>query len=368
MRRLAVFLPNWVGDAVMATPTLRALHHRFGAEAEIIGILRPRIAETLAGTPWLHTLWTRDDPDDSPRLDWRGYARRLAATGVDASVHLTNDFASALAARLGRVAVRVGYARNRRGWLLTTALAAPRRAGRWLPVSAMDYYLALADALGCPRDDRGVELATTGEDERAADRAWRAAGLARDARPVVINSSGAFGSAKLWPERSCAALARRVAVDLERPVVILAGPDERSRALRIAASAGHPHVAALAGAPLSIGLSKAVVRRAAALVSTDSGPRHFGAAFGVPVVALFGPTDPAWSDTRHDREIRLVHSIDCRPCAKRECPFGHHACMERLEVDDVCDALVRALRGERRRSPPGAPIAAHPTVSRGAAA
>ena len=104
MRRLAVFLPNWVGDAVMATPTLRALHHRFGAEAEIIGILRPRIAETLAGTPWLHTLWTRDDPDDSPRLDWRGYARRLAATGVDASVHLTNDFASALAARLGRQA------------------------------------------------------------------------------------------------------------------------------------------------------------------------------------------------------------------------------------------------------------------------
>lgn len=368
MRRLAVFLPNWVGDAVMATPTLRALHRRFGGDAEIIGILRPRIAATLAGTPWLHTLWSRDDSDDRPRLDWRGCARRLAAARVDATVHLTNDFGSVLAARLGRVAVRVGYARNRRGWLLTTGLAAPRRAGRWLPVSAMDYYLALADALGCPRDDRGVELATSAEDEQAADRVWRTNRYAEDTRPVVINSSGAFGSAKLWPERSCAALARRVAADLERPVVILAGPDERSRAARIAASAGHPRVVALDGAPLSIGLSKAVVRRAAALVSTDSGPRHFGAAFGVPVVALFGPTDPAWSDTRHDREIRLVRSVDCRPCAKRECPLGHHACMERLEVDDVYAAVVRALRGDGRDAPVGEAPAAAPTVTAGPAA
>lgn len=343
-RRIAVFLPNWVGDAVMATPALRALRRRWGRGVEIVGIGRPTIADVLAGAPWLDTVWLRDDPDAAPRLDWRAFASRFRAMPVELTVHLTNDFASALAARLGGVRERAGYARNRRGFLLTTRLEPPARGGRLVPVSAVDYYLGLAYAVGCDPEPPHVELATTPDDEEAADRAWTTLGFARDESPVVVNSSGAFGSAKRWPERSCAALASRIARELDLPVVILCGPGERERAARVAADAGHPRVRCLDGAPLSIGLSKAVVRRARCLVSTDSGPRHFGAAFGIPVVALFGPTDPAWSDTRHGGEVRLSRPVDCQPCAKRECPLGHHACMERLGVDEVFGTVETAVR------------------------
>lgn len=342
-RRIAVFMPNWIGDAAMATPALRALRRRAGRDAEMIGIMKPPIAGLLAGSPWFDAIWLREDADAPPRLDWRAFARRLRKANVDLSVHLTNDFASALASRLGGVRERAGYVRNGRGWLLTTRLAPPSQDGRRTPVSTLDYYLAIAYAVGCAPESPAMELATTADEDALADRAWDALGLPRGASPVVINSSGRYGPAKLWPERHCAALASRIARDLSLPVVVLCGPGERERAARIAAAAAHPRVLSLAGEIPSIGLSKAVVSRACCLVSTDSGPRHLGAAFGVPVVALFGPTDAAWTDTHYSAEVRLSHDVECRPCVRRDCPLGHHACMEQLRVDDVFDAVARAV-------------------------
>lgn len=350
IRRIAVFMPNWIGDAVMATPTLRALRQHFGGDVEIVGILQRPIEELLSGTPWLDTLWLREDSDAAPHLDWRAFASRFRTTPVDLSIHLTNDFASALAARLGGVPARAGYVRNRRGWLLTRRLEPPARGGRFLPISALDYYLGVAYAVGCQRESPRMELATTACDEEAADRAWAALGLAPGEAPVVVNSSGRYGGAKLWPERHCVALATRIARELALPVVILCGPAERERAARIATAAAHPRVRCLDGAALSIGLTKAFLRRARCLVSTDSGPRHVGAAFGVPVVALFGPTHPAWSDTHYDDEVRLAHPVDCSPCAARECRMRHHACMEHLAVDEVFGAVARVVG----RAAPGA--------------
>ena len=346
IRRIAVFLPNWVGDATMATPALRSLRSHFGATTEIVGILRPLVAEVLDGSPWLDRVWHYDRSGGDPGAGRAALLARLRGIPVDLSIHFTNDFASALVARLGGVRRRAGYVRNRRGFLLTDRLHAPRCGREWLPVSAVDYYLDLVRAVGCGEVATHLELATTPRDEAAADRAWADLGLASGERPVVLNSSGAFGGAKLWPERSCAALAGRVARELGAAVVVLCGPAESERARRIAAAAAHPRVSSLAGRPLSIGLSKSVVRRARCLVSTDSGPRHLGAAFGVPVVALFGPTDPAWTDTRHPGEVRLAHLPPCAPCGRRECPLGHHACMEDLAVDDVFREVERVVVGE----------------------
>lgn len=346
-RRIVVFLPNWIGDAVMATPTLRALRRRFGPEVEIVGIARAHVVELLRGSGLLDRTWLyapeRRDFLHRPR----GLVWRLTREHADVSVHLTNDLMSACVARLGRVAVRAGYARNRRGWLLTHALEAPHDGQRFLPISALDAYLAIARVLGCAEESPRLELGTVEQDEDAADAAWRALGIERDEPVVLLNSSGAYGAAKLWPDAHFTTLARRIAGELGHAVVVLCGPDERARATAIAEAAAHPRVRSLAGLPPSIGLTKACMRRARCLVSTDSGPRHVAAAFGVPVVALFGPTDPAWSETYHPREVKLWHDVPCGPCAQRTCPQGHHECMRDLGVDTVLAAVARALRESR---------------------
>jgi heptosyltransferase-2 len=128
---------------------------------------------------------------------------------------------------------------------------------------------------------------------------------------------------------------------------VLCGPHEQESARRIVEQSAQAGVVSLAGQPLSIGLSKACVRRSALMVSTDSGPRHFAAAFGVPLVTLYGPTHPAWSDLHYPLETKLSVPVDCGPCQQSTCQTGDHRCMTGLEVDVVLRAVVEQLRAVR---------------------
>jgi heptosyltransferase-2 len=79
------------------------------------------------------------------------------------------------------------------------------------------------------------------------------------------------------------------------------------------------------------------------MVSTDSGPRHVAAAFGRPVVTLFGPLLPVWSENPTQRAVNLCLDLDCIGCRKRVCPLGHHECMRGLSVDMVYAEVVKLL-------------------------
>jgi heptosyltransferase-2 len=341
MKRIVLFLPNWVGDAIQATPLLAALRQLYGPELMLIGLGRQPVLEVLAGHPQLATLLRK--PQAGGRLrQLRHTIRLLREWRPDATLLLTNDLPSALASRLAGVPRRVGYLRRGRGPLLSDGLRPPREGGRFLPIPAVDYYLGLARRLGWAGEPPPLSLAVAGVDRANADAMIGA--FPEPRRPLaVIANSGAFGPAKLWTEEGVVSLARALA---ERGcnVALIGGPDELAATRRIATAADRREVLA-AGAirGVSLGLSKALVQRARLLVSTDSGPRHMGPAFGVPTVSLFGPTDPAWTDlkTPLDRWVRL--GLECQPCQARVCPLGHHRCMRELGLAPVLAAAEAQL-------------------------
>jgi len=187
-----------------------------------------------------------------------------------------------------------------------------------------------------------MEIATTDPDERRADDTWKKLGLKPGEEVVTLNSSGAYGAAKLWPDENFAELARRIAAEMNFNVLVICGPQERERAAQIERLADHERVRSLAGQELSMGLTKACLKRSRLLVTTDSGPRHVAAAFGRPVITLLGPTHQAWSDTHYNRDTPLQLALDCGPCQQRVCPLKHHRCMRELTVD-----LVWAEVGKR---------------------
>lgn len=344
-RAIVVVCPSLIGDTVMATPTLRALRQRF-AEARIDGVVRPGVAPTLAGAPWFDALIPFHPRGNDPRHRTLPFLRRLKAGRYDLAVLLPNSFRPAALTWLAGIPRRVGYVRYGRGALLTDRLVPPSAPSRRrLPSPMIDYYLALARHLGCPVDSLRTELFTVESEEQAADQAWERLGLNGVGRVVCLNNGGAFGPAKSWPTEYFAILAKRLAVETGVGVLVVCGPDERDAARAVVAQADHPRVVSLADEPLSIGLTKASIRRSALLVTTDSGPRHFAGAFGVPVVSLFGPTFIAWTRTYHPHAIHLQQPVPCGPCQKGVCPLGHHRCMRELDPRSVFNAALRLLGG-----------------------
>lgn len=188
-----------------------------------------------------------------------------------------------------------------------------------------------------------MELATTLEEERAAQQVWNQFGWQSHEPVIALNTGGAYGSAKTWPGDRAAELARKLA---ERyAVLFLCGPSERESVRTMCQQANHPRVRSLVDQPLSLGLTKGCLRRCHALVTTDSGPRHIAAAFGIPTVTLFGPTDPRWSHNYHTSGIDLQLEMSCSPCGQRTCPQKHHRCMRDLRVEHVSAVLQSLLSG-----------------------
>ena len=323
----------------MATPALRALRDHF-ADAEIVGILRPYVADVLAGTR-LIVRWRIHNPKQSRWDAWR-LLWTLRRERFDLAVVLPNSLRSGIWAWASGAKRTLGYARDGRGLLLTDSIPAPSQS---IPHPVLDEMLQLVGQLGCRSLSRKMELSTLPQDEEQLAAFWRRHPAANSVDYICLNTGGAFGAAKDWPVEYFIELSRRLAGELDRSVLIACGPQERSIAQQIVSEAAHPRVLSLANEPLSIGLTKAAVRNARLLVTTDSGPRHFAAAFGVPCLTLFGPTHIAWSETFHPLAVHLQRKVDCGPCQQRVCPLKHHRCMRELTVDQVFGEIVRRWRG-----------------------
>ncbi len=294
--RIALFLPNWVGDAVMATPAIRAIREQFPG-AELIGVGKTYVAGVLEGSPRLSE-WID--------FDRRGRAPQRMHSVARQFAHPTDrhcgDFSQFVSIGSGRVAGTLSAARRIHAYwaarcLLTDRLSPVRNGrGRIVPSPIILEYNRLAEQIGATVRSLQMELFTTREDEKQADGVWRRNGFAHGSEVIAINPGAAFGSAKLWPASYFADLARRYIDERGSEILILCGPAERELARQIVRTTNRRRVFSLADEHVSLGLTKACIRRCNLLVSTDSGPRHFAAAFNRPVVALFGPTFINWTE------------------------------------------------------------------------
>jgi heptosyltransferase-2 len=344
--QIVLFLPNWLGDLTMATPALRAVRRRWN-DARLVGILRPYLADVLRGTGWLDEQWFYDPRCADHAFRAWAVAQCLRRERFDLAIHFTNSLRTALIAWWGRARQRIGYVRYGRGPLLTDKLYPLFHRGKIVPEPTVESYLALVRAAGCGEESRHLELATLPRDEESADAVFAALGLGRERPIVLLNCSGAYGAVKLWPVEYFAELARRLVRTCHHDVLITCGPKEREIARRIVRLAQEPRVVSLADQPLDLGTAKACIRRGRLMVSTDSGPRHVAAAFGLPVITLYGPTSPIWGENPTQQGVNLMLNLKCVGCHARVCPLKHHRCMRDLTVERVFGEVVKFFRSRR---------------------
>jgi heptosyltransferase-2 len=341
-------LPNWVGDAAMATPALRALRKAF-PKARLVGIARPYLIPLLDGTNWLDAIL----PWEHHGRGWWGRTCRLVrevrAERLDVLLLLRNSISSGMVARLSGAKRTIGFARNARRWLLTEAIPPPAGDPPGTPVSTVDEYLHIVEAIGCRPESRQLELATRPADETAADVIWQRLGLPSPDHVMLANVGQASGTARRWPDEYCVSLAIRGAEEFGLTTLVLCGPKEREAAEAIERAACDPRVVSMARHDVSFGVSKALIRRARLMVTTDSGPRHIAAAMNTPTIILSGPIDPRCNENYQADSLHLHVPLSCSPCRHRDCPLGHHRCMRELTVDRVLSAVGEMLERTRGR-------------------
>jgi len=336
---ILVRLPNWVGDALMATPALRALRCAH-PEAEISVAAGTPLAALLRGLDSVDRWLSTEGSGARPLLR---HARALAAHRFDWAVLLPDSVHVALAPWLARVPLRVGYARDRlRRALLTRALAPPQtEGGRRLPISMIERYLRITRALGCA--DAGIELDLP-LDSLACERVVKRLALAGvgETEPFVVVSPGAsFGASKLWPPEHFAAACDGLRAARGLRAVLAPGPGEEAVARAIAAR--------MRAAPLVLDAPvttlpelAALVARSKLVLTNDTGTRHIAVALGKPVISLLGPTDPRHTAHLLERQRVLREPVECSPCHLKVCPIDHR-CMQRLAPERVLAAAGELL-------------------------
>lgn len=337
----------------MATPTLRALRTSF-PDCKIVGVMRPVIHDVLEqawGTdrPWIdEAILFNKKGGDRAGSRW-SLIRQIRHSGAKLAVLLTNSLWSAAVVRLAGVPRVVGYDRDARGAFLSDRVPVPCDGRRLRPISPVDYYLNLADWIGCDTHSdgaaiRAMQLGVTPADEFMAQRLWKLAGFSTDRPIVAINSGSATQAARLWPVEHVQELAQRLAGEFNLQVLLHCGPVEREACNAIAARLSNPRVASMGIAEqLPIGLSKAVLKQSDVVVSTDSGPRHLAVALNRPVVTLFGPTSPAWTRTYNHPESILSAHGDCSDGSPARRSPENQYCMRDISVDRVMAAVASII-------------------------
>jgi heptosyltransferase-2 len=344
-----------MGDAVLCTPALRAIRGHFKS-GKITFLANPVTRQVLSPCSF-NDIWLEQKSNNPFTI-----AKELKKHLFTHAILFKNSFASALTVYLAGIPTRIGYAREKRAFMLTEKLYPTKLPnGKFKPLSMVDYYLAIPSRFGIQTGNRSLELSL----EHSAKETLRTKlpQLFNTEGPIVILvPGGAFGPSKCWPSDRFAQTADRMITEYNATVVIsvASNPAEQQIAKEICRLCKHPgqsqqdnpksRLINLADKPVSLGELKTLYSMADLVITNDTGPRHIAVALGRKVVSLFGPNNPVWTDTNYENEIQIIGNVHCAPCHNPKCKKNKHFCMESITVEIVCNAAKQLLENNCRQT------------------
>ena len=340
---------NWVGDAIMALPALRAVRAKF-ADAHIAIVARPYVADIYRGQGVSDELIAYDPRGAEKGMGGRErLAERLRAGKFDAALLLQNAFDAAWLVWRAGIPERIGYARDGRGILLTKSIAVPK-AGE-IPAHEQFYYLELVRRAGWlerVEGEREISLAVSREAGEAAEERLVSAGVRSRSNGgaaglrVAIGAGASYGSAKCWLPERFAEVANRLMSESDAEIILFGTAGE--------AAVSNAIIAGMKRKPIdltgktAIAELPALLSRCQLFIGNDSGAMHVASAVGLPVVAIFGPTDPFGTAPVTPKCTIVQEKPYCSPCFLRRCPTDHR-CMTRVSAESVTTAASAWLAG-----------------------
>ena len=339
--KILVRAPNWVGDAMMAIPALEAIR-RARAGAELIVLARPTVADLLSDQTYADRIIPYDFR--GRHHGWTGkenLIRELRRETFEVAVLLQNAFEAAWLTWRAGIPERVGYGCDGRSPLLTKAVRVPGKGE--IPAHESYYYLELIRRAGwmerLPEAIAPVRLHMSEGAREAAETRLRRSGARENAWRVAIAAGASYGAAKCWPAERYALLADRLISECGADVIFFGTEGEKEVTARIC-SKMKSRAISLVGETSMRDLA-ALIASCSLFIGNDSGAMHVAAAVGLPVIGIFGSTDPEGTSPLTEQFSLIREAVSCSPCFLRRCPVDHR-CMTRISADSVFSAAARS--------------------------
>jgi heptosyltransferase-2 len=327
--KILVRATNWIGDAILSLPALRAIREQF-----------PQALLAVLAKPWVAALYENESAIDrvilletaSGARDWTAkwnLVQMVRREQFDLAILFPNSFESAALVRFAGVKRIVGYARDGRSPLLTEAIAVPELSD--IPKHERFYYLELLRRAGIinriPEADE-IRLDRIPEARLRGEAAFRSAGVPL---PVVgVSPGAAYGGAKRWLPERFAESAARLAAERNASVAVFGSSAEKHLCDEVASDARGFNFAGITTLREFIDMTAAC----SLFLTNDSGAMHIASALGVPSITVFGPTDETATGPLGPLARVVREPVECAPCLKKECPIDHR-CMTRVTTDHV---------------------------------
>ncbi|HKD50425.1 MAG TPA: lipopolysaccharide heptosyltransferase II [Candidatus Acidoferrum sp.] len=336
--KILIRATNWVGDAIMALPALRAVRSGF-PEAEIAILARPYVADIYREQEICNQLIAYDSQAKHAGMVGRErLAAELQAQKFDVALLLQNAFDAAWLAWRSGIPERIGYARDGRGFLLTKPIRVPKTGE--IPLHEKFYYLELLRRAGWIHalpEESFVPLNVSESARRRAEELLAQFGARAGSLRIAIAAGASYGSAKCWPPARFAELANRLQSESGAEVILFATAREAVVTRAIAAELDRPPVDLTE--KTSIADLPALLSQCHLFIGNDSGAMHVAAGVGLAVVAVFGPTDPFGTAPMTPRCTIVQQKPYCSPCFLRHCPTDHR-CMLAVTAE-MAEAAAR---------------------------
>ncbi|MBL7048368.1 MAG: lipopolysaccharide heptosyltransferase II [Nitrospira sp.] len=315
----------------MATPVYSCLRSSF-PEAKIVCVIRRYALGVISDSPWFDEIIACDDRGSAGFFE---LLMKLRSVKPDITVLLRNSFGSALLARLGGSGKVYGYKRDSRSLLLTDGPLPEKNDSGFVPVAMADYYLGLCRFMNLPIPaDTRPSLYISPELQEAGKRLHLKYGIRPDELIVGFNPGAKFGTSKCWSPENFAKVAELFQEKWGCRIMLFAGPGEDEIAETITRTS-KADIINTAPDRVDLRLLKYLVQRCGLLVTNDTGTRHYAVAFDIPVVVIMGPTDAAYTAASLQKTSVIQKKLACVPCHKKQCPEGHHDCMEMITPEEV---------------------------------
>jgi heptosyltransferase-2 len=335
--KILIRAANWVGDAIMTTPVVRAVRKNYPLSKMTV-LAKPWVVPVYENNPYIDRVMVYES-GGRHKMGWG--TLRLAAdlkdNRFDLGILMQNAFEAALITFLGRVKERLGYNTDARRLLLNRCVRLnPALKKKHL----IDYYLGILNGAGLNTDGRQMDLFLSQADQDFAFEWLKIRHNGHSAPVIGINPGATGGTAKRWFPERYARLCEKLSKAYQTRIIIFGGPADHALGNEIAEQSAESCIN-IAG-KTTLGQAFALIEKCDLFVTNDSGLMHAAAALNVNQVTVIGSTDFIATRADSDQAVMVREPVDCSPCLKDVCPTDHR-CMDKISVEQVEQACQTVL-------------------------